>query len=132
MKRFLRDPHTILWLGVIVLLLIATVFGLFTDIIVDVMIISGLFVTFYFIDPLIFDVRGNSVVTLFSGHLYTKRWQAFPVFLLELFIFSWASNNIIEPLARGVLNDNIISPVPVFIWFAFIFGFYWFKASRKD
>lgn len=127
----LDEPHNVLWFIILGLIVGAVYFGLFKEIIEKLMVISGLFVAFYFLDPIIFDARGNSVVTLFSRNLFTSRWQAFPVFLLEIFVFWLLSDKVLEPFVTNVVQNDYNGQTVV-IWIVLLFAFYWFKASRAD
>lgn len=131
-SNHLKDPHIIAWV-ILGILVIATFifFDIIKSVFLKIALIGFLFIIFYFIDGLIFKPVGKSTKDVFSGNLFVKRWKAFPIFLLEIYIIYFLSNYI-----EGQLNDYL-SPDKIqwwyiLIWIGIMYAFYWFKASRED
>jgi len=131
-ESFWKNAHNILG----VLLLVSLVgmvlfFNYFRDFFLKLVVISFLYIMFYFLDPIIFKPVGNSVRTMFSNNKFVGRLSAFPVFLFGLYFFYWLSTVLENVLLVSLSPENLVWPY-VILWIAIMFAFYWYKASRED
>lgn len=130
-KKYLKDPHIVAWLILFIFVAVVLIFfDYFKPYFVKIALIGILFLLFYFFDDLLFKAVGNSVKDLFSQQLFVKRWKAFPIFLVEIYIIYFLSN-LIENWLNNYLLEDKLSRWYVIIWILIMFSFYWFKGSRE-
>lgn len=127
----LKEPHNIVWIILGLLSLISILFfDYFKQYFIKIALIGILFILFYLFDDLLFRREGKGVKDIFSGNLYVKRWKAFPIFLLEIYIIYFLSTYI-ENWLSNYLAPEVIKWWYVLIWLGLMFTFYWYKVTRK-
>ncbi|MBI2558215.1 hypothetical protein HYW20_02745 [Candidatus Woesearchaeota archaeon] len=131
LSDYLKDPHIVAWiiLGLFVVVVLVF-FDYFKQYFLKIALIGILFMLFYFFDDFIFKPVGKSAKDIFSGNLFVKRWKAFPIFLLEIYVIYFLSTYI-ENWLSIYLSADKIQWWYVLVWIAIMYGFYWFKASRE-
>jgi len=129
-NNFFKEPHNIVWIILGLLALgVMIFFDYFKQYFIKIALIGVLFILFYIFDDLLFRKEGKGVKDFFSGDLYVKRWKAFPIFLLEIYVIYFLST-IIENWLESYLAADLIKWWYVLIWLGLMFAFYWYKACR--
>lgn len=131
LKDKLKEPHNVAWI-ILVLLIICVVvfFDLFRNSFLKISLIGILFILFYFFDDFLFQPIGNSVKSFCSGNLFVKRWKAFPIFLLEIYVIYFLST-LLETWLEIYLAPESLSRWYVLIWLGVMYTFYHYKGSRS-
>jgi hypothetical protein len=132
MKTNWLEPHNVSWIVLALLVVVSWIF--FASIkpyFIEVASIGVLFVVFYIVDDIIFRPVGNSTKDIFSGNLFVKRWKAFPIFLIEIYVIYFASNYLQEAFGEYLQPDKI-QWWYMLVWLAFMYAFYYLKASRDN
>ena len=129
LKDFLKEPHTIAWiiLGLIVFA-VFIFFDYFKSYFLKIALIGLLFILFYYIDGLLFNPVAKRAKDIFSGNLFVKRWKAFPIFLLEIYLIYFLSS-FLENQLNLYLSPEKLSHWYVLIWIGIMYLFYYFKGS---
>lgn len=128
--KFFKEPHNIVWIIFGLLALgVMVFFDYFKQYFIKIALIGILFILFYLFDDFLFRKEGKGVKDFFSGDLYVKRWKAFPIFLLEIYIIYFLST-VIENWLESYLAADLIKWWYVLIWIGLMFVFYWYKACR--
>ncbi|MFH1358528.1 MAG: hypothetical protein ABIH37_01425 [archaeon] len=127
----LKEPHNVAWLILLGLILgVVIFFDYFRDSFLKISLIGILFILFYFFDDVLFKPIGNSVKSICSGNLFVKRWKAFPIFLLEIYLIYFLST-LLEGWLETYLAPENLSRWYVLIWIGIMYLFYHYKGSRS-
>lgn len=126
----LKEPHIVSWIILIVIILATLIFfNFFKQYFLKIALIGVLFILFYFFDTLLFKTVAGRATDIFSGSKFVKRWKAFPIFLVEVYIIYFLSS-VLENLLSNYLSVENIKWWYVLIWLLIMYGFYYFKISK--
>ncbi len=126
----LKEPHIVAWI-ILIIMIIATLifFNFFKQYFLKIALIGILFILFYFFDTFLFKTVAGRATDIFSGNKFVKRWKAFPIFLVELYLIYFLSS-ILENWLDNYLSPENIKWWYVLIWLAIMYGFYYLKISK--
>ncbi len=126
-EKLKRDTFAVVWIALIVALLLMTVF--FKTYIKDMIVISILFLLFWYIEPLVLGVTGRTVTTFLSRGRRVPAWKRFPLFFLAIMVVYFAYVAIQATLDRAFPATSV-NIVLVFLWVGFLFLLWVYKFSK--
>ena len=130
-KISLKDPHVIAWIILALFVVLAWFFfDYFKQYFLKIALIGILFVLFYFFDGFLFSTINKQTKDVFSGNLFVKRWKAFPIFLVEIYIIYFLAS-VIETWLGEYLSPEKMQWWYVLVFIVLMYIFYYFKASRE-
>ena len=116
-----KDVLALIWIAFIVSIVVMTVW--FQSSLKDIIIISVLFILFYYFEPIILNPKG--IITLL-GVRFAPRWKTFPIFFIGIILIYFGYVFLQEILTR-TLPTGGINIVFVAIWLMLLFVMYDYK-----
>jgi hypothetical protein len=130
-RRFFHDPLNIAWVVLGVLVLFFTIFfNYFKQYFLKIALIGLFFIMFYWLDSKLYTPAKENVRNFFSGDPFAKKWKAFPVFLLEVYLV-YLLSGIVQVLVQDYITPNVLRRWHVILWMAIMFLFYLFGMRKK-
>ena len=113
-----KDIFAIIWIIFAAALALMTLF--FKVYLRDMIVISIMFILFWFLEPVMYGMHGRSITSLLSRGQTVPKWKRFPLFFLEiilLYIIYAALQTVIE----STLPASAVNFILVLLWVGFLF-----------
>jgi hypothetical protein len=127
-ERLKKDMYAIIWIAMIAALVGMTFFAkLYVR---DMMVISILFVLFWYLEPFLYGMHGKSITALLSRGHSVPRWKRFPIFFLEI-ILLYAIYSGLQSALESAFPAGSVNIVIVGLWLGFLFLLWVYKFSKE-
>ncbi|MEM5814371.1 MAG: hypothetical protein QXD77_00980 [Candidatus Aenigmatarchaeota archaeon] len=123
-----HDVFAYIWAIFIAVFIILTIY--FKTYVKEMIVISALFLIFWFIEPLMFGVTGKTVTTILSKGKEVAEWKRFPLFFLVI-IFLYVLYNGIGMVISMAFPEESINVVFVVMWLGFLYLLWVYKFSKE-
>jgi len=127
-ERLKKDVYAIIWIALIAALILMSVFG--KVYIRDMMVISILFVIFWYLEPWLYGMHGKSVTTLLSRGQRVPTWKRFPIFFLEILLL-YAIYSGLQSALESAFPAGSVNIVIVAMWVGFLFLLWVYRFSKE-
>jgi len=127
-SRLKKDVFALIWIVFAVALLIMSVY--FKEYVKDMIVISIMFILIRYLEPILYNMHGNSVTTFLSRGAHVPKWKRFPLFFLEI-IFLYIVFQGLQLLIEYAFPTTSINIIVVIFWLGFLF-FLWYYALSKE
>lgn len=117
-KELEKDVFAIMWLILIIVLVILTVF--FKPYLKQIINISIVFMIFYYMQPLMFGMTGRTVTTFLSRGQKVPVWKKFPLFVLVVVIINLLYSGI-QTVLDIAFPEEHVNIVFVIVWMGFLY-----------
>jgi len=123
-----KDTYAIIWIVFIAAILIMAFF--FKQYLQDLVIVSVLFILFWYLEPVFFGATGKTVTTMLAKGRRVPKWKRFPLFFLAIILLE-VVYIILDVGMEMAFPANSINIVFVIMWLGFLFLLWVFKLSKE-
>ena len=113
-----KDVYAIMWIALIIALIAMTFFA--KAYIRDMLVISILFLIFWFLEPFLFGATGKTVTAFLSRGRKVPRWKRFPLFFLVI-VMLYVLYSGIQAVMTYAFPAGSVNVVIVALWLGFLF-----------
>lgn len=127
-EKLKKDTFAIIWIIFAAVLVAMTV--LFKQYVKGMIVISLLFLIFWYLEPLMFGATGKTVTAYLSRGQKVPRWKRFPLFFLVI-ILVYVLYSAIQMALDAAFPQESVNIVFVVLWLGFLFLLWHYKFSRE-
>ena len=125
---FSRDVFTFIWLAFIAIIILMTFY--FKPYVKGMIVISILFVIFWFLEPFLLGTPGSKVSSYLSNGRKVPGWKRFPLFFLVIVLLYIIYTGIQYALQLAFPEESV-NIVFVALWVGFLFLLWHYKFSKE-
>ncbi|MEM2874066.1 MAG: hypothetical protein QW063_01255 [Candidatus Nanoarchaeia archaeon] len=126
-KKLKRDVFIFIWIIFIAVLIVMTKY--FKQYVKGMIVISLLFVIFWYFEPFLFGATGKTVTTYLSRGQKVPKWKRFPLFFLVI-ILLYIIYSGIQIVLNWAFPAESVNIVFVALWIGFLFLLWNYKFSN--
>lgn len=127
-EKLKKDTFAIIWIIFAAVLVAMTV--LFKQYVKGMIVISLLFLIFWYLEPLMFGATGKTVTAYLSRGQKVPRWKRFPLFFLVI-ILVYVLYSAIQMALDAAFPQESVNIVFVVLWLGFLFLLWHYKFSKE-